>query len=141
MIVGVAAANKAVLASFGEVSERAAGRAEVHAAHDVGVSPCGVEEGAAAPARAVAVDAGLRDEVNAPWADLVSEAGEGPAEDAEAALGRRILEEFEAQLGALCRGLSATGLVAGRVAEAVERMLWLACWWRVGSWWASPRCC
>lgn len=56
------------------------------------------EEGAAAPTRTVAVDAGPRDEVNAPWADLVSEAGEGPAEDAEAALGRRILEEFEAQL-------------------------------------------
>ncbi len=33
-------------------------------------------------------------EVSAPWADLVPEAGE----DAEAALGRRILEEFEAQL-------------------------------------------
>jgi hypothetical protein len=31
-------------------------------------------------------------------------------------------EEFAAQLLALCRGLSATGLVAGRVAEAVERM-------------------
>jgi hypothetical protein len=58
----------------------------------------GLEEDLPAPvplARAVASDAGpATGEASAPWADLVPEAGE----DAEAALGRRILEEFEAQL-------------------------------------------
>lgn len=44
--------------------------------------------------RAVAVDASSGSEVSAPWVDLVPEAGA----DAEAALGRKILEEFEAQL-------------------------------------------
>lgn len=55
-----------------------------------------LEENAAGPTspRSVAMDAGPSGEVSAPWADLVPEAGE----DAEAALGRRILEEFEAQL-------------------------------------------
>ncbi|MGE5601672.1 MAG: hypothetical protein ACM30E_01400 [Nitrososphaerales archaeon] len=57
----------------------------------------GLEEGEATPgsrARAVAVDGGGASETSAPWADLVPEAGE----DAEAALGRRILEEFETQM-------------------------------------------
>ncbi len=52
------------------------------------------EDAASMPVRAVAADATAAVEVSAPWADLVPEAGE----DAEAALGRKILEEFEAQL-------------------------------------------
>lgn len=62
----------------------------------------GLEQEQAAPtgapaARAVAADASAANEASAPWADLAPEAGE----DAEAALGRRILEEFEA---AMARG-------------------------------------
>ena len=45
-------------------------------------------------ARSVAANSTAGAEVSAPWADLVPEA----AEDAEAALGRKILEEFEAQM-------------------------------------------
>lgn len=57
----------------------------------------GLEDAQAGPAlagRSVAAGGAATTDVSAPWADLAPEAGE----DAEAALGRRILEEFEAQL-------------------------------------------
>ena len=57
----------------------------------------GLEENAGPSARrrgSVAADGAAPGDVSAPWADLAPEA----AEDAEAAMGRRILEEFEAQL-------------------------------------------
>jgi hypothetical protein len=56
----------------------------------------GLEEEAPpqAAARSMAADGAGSNEVSAPWADLVSDA---PG-DAEAALGRRLLEEFEAQM-------------------------------------------
>jgi hypothetical protein len=54
------------------------------------------DEAAAFVSSPRAVDAGMAasGEISAPWADLVPEAGEDP----EAALGRRILEAFEAQM-------------------------------------------
>ena len=76
----------------------------------------GLEENAGKPAamaRSVAAGAAPGSEASAPWADSGPEADE----DAEAALGRRILEEFEAQMA---RGEVRLPDDAG--AESYERM-------------------
>ena len=78
----------------------------------------------ATPSRSVAVEGTPGSEASAPWAALVPDV----AEDADAALGRRILEEFEAQFARGEIRLPDAGALDG---EATKR--WTA---RLGS--AAP---
>jgi hypothetical protein len=87
-------------ASFANLVRRTAPPGQAEAMQLV-IKFSGMEEGAAAagapePSSAVAAAASARNEVSAPWEDAQGLAGEDP----EVALGRKLLEAFEAEMAA-----------------------------------------